>query len=90
MSISNRYGKLLSAVATGLNMPLQAIVRPTHGDEIGQPLLQLQFLICMHSYGSDVGNEAALKFDILWAMNYSYNQRTLRIADALKSSYEEI
>ena len=25
----------------GLNMPLQAIVRPAHGDEIGQPLLEL-------------------------------------------------
>ena len=34
--ISNRYKSLLSAVATGLDMPLQATVRPTHSDEIGQ------------------------------------------------------
>ena len=47
-----------------LYMPLQATVRPTHSDEIGQPLLQLDMFICMHSHGSDVADEA-LKFDIL-------------------------
>ena len=38
---TNRYGSLLSAVAMGLNIPSGVTVRPTHGDEIGQPLLLL-------------------------------------------------
>ena len=40
-SIPNCYGSLLSAIAISLNSPLQATVRPTQSDEIGQPLLQL-------------------------------------------------
>ena len=39
-SISNRYGSLLSAVAMGLNIPLQgSLFGLPHGDETGQPLL---------------------------------------------------
>ena len=37
-------GSLLSNVAMSLNMPLQAIVRPTHSDKIGRPLLQLPWV----------------------------------------------
>ena len=46
----------------GLNMPLQTTVRPTHSNEIGQPLLQLPS-VCVRrfagsSHGSNVANEA--------------------------------
>ena len=40
-SISYRYGSLLSAVAMDLNIPTGFTVRPTHGNETGQTVLQL-------------------------------------------------
>ena len=43
-SVSNKFGSLLSAVDIGLNMPPQDTVRPTHGDETAQTMLQLPSL----------------------------------------------
>ena len=40
-SISNDMGLFFSAVAMGLNIPPGYTVRPTHGNETGQPLLHL-------------------------------------------------
>ena len=60
----NRYGSLLSAVVMDLSIPLGVTVRPTHGNEIGQPLLQLPpvciWSFACGSYGSDVANEALI------------------------------
>ena len=41
MSSSGGFGSLLSAVAMGLSIPSGVTVRPTHGNETGQPLLLL-------------------------------------------------
>ena len=46
-SISIWYGSLLRAVAMGLNIPLQVTGRPTHGNEIGQPLDSYLSVHCM-------------------------------------------
>ena len=57
-SISNRYGSLLSAVAMGLNIPSGVTVRPTQGNEIGQPLDSYLPVPPYALHGSNVANEA--------------------------------
>ena len=59
-SISNRYGSLLSAVAMGLNIPSGDTVRPTQGNEIGQPLNSYLPVPPCALHSSNVANEALI------------------------------
>ena len=54
-------GSLLSAVAMGLNMPLQATVRPTHAMRQANHVAATSLCIACDSHGSNVANEALIR-----------------------------
>ena len=64
-------------MATGLNIPSGVTVRPTQGDEIGQPLLPTFLCTACDLHGSNVANEALTIRDSIFALTTTTSSLSL-------------